>query len=87
MFGTLSIGSTSIPVKDFVGIAVNKELESITKELSANWDAEEDDSKFIPADQWTMKKLVLKIRELCEQKQVALISYLIIMHYKNKMID
>lgn len=71
-FGTMSIGP--VPIKDYVGSALKKELmrDEVELGLSGMDDFEEDDVKFLPAheDKWTMNKLSKKVKELVGEMKV-----------------
>ncbi|OXA46826.1 Pentatricopeptide repeat-containing protein 1, mitochondrial [Folsomia candida] len=74
-FGTLSLGP--VPVKDYVGTSLKKELLSDSVQLGLvdniyDDDAEGDDSKFLPAreDKWTMLKLSRRVKLLVDEMKV-----------------
>ncbi|CAL8110234.1 unnamed protein product [Orchesella dallaii] len=72
-FGTLTLGSTDIVVKDLVGAAIQKQLNEDAKDLSTvNEVEEEDDTRYIPPreERWTTPKLLKKVGELLTENRL-----------------
>lgn len=72
-FGTLSLGP--VPVKDYVGAALKKELlhDAAALGMGELDEPEEDDVTFKPdqEDRWNMLKLVARVKLLVDEMKVS----------------